>query len=302
MEYPLKNLFKQLKVINLLKYLNDYLDAMGKSYFFSLVLGSSFVLGVFDYLVGPELSLSVFYTIPIMLAVWYGGKSVGITVVIFSVGMWLGIELAAGNDFSSFLILILNTLVRLAFFFIILWLLLIIREKLKLEESLADTDPLTGLANRRFFQEQLEREYVRIHRYPEALTIVYLDLDNFKYVNDSMGHEAGDELLIIVSQTLSSHIRSSDFAARLGGDEFAVMLPKLEYEAAIPLIKKLQNELLSVMQANNWPVTFSIGAVTYNEVMESGRDMIKKVDNLMYKVKKSGKNNISHVVWPERSG
>jgi len=296
-----KKLSKQMQVINLLKYLNNYLDAMRQSDFFFLVLGLSFGLGVFDYLIGPELSFSVLYTMPVMLAVWYGGKSVGITVAVFSVGIWLGVDLAAGNDFSSFLIPILNTLVRLAFFLVILWLLLIIREKLKLEESLADTDPLTGLANRRFFQEQLEREYVRVHRYPEALTIAYLDLDNFKYVNDSMGHETGDELLIMVSQTLSSNIRSSDFSARLGGDEFAVMLPKLEYEAAIPLIKKLQNELLSVMQANNWPVTFSIGAVSYSEVMESSRDMIKQVDNLMYEVKKSGKNNIKHIVWPERS-
>lgn len=180
-------------------------------------------------------------------------------------------------------------------------LMLVVHEKLILEEALADTDPLTGLPNRRFFQEQLEREYARINRYPEPLTIAYLDLDNFKYVNDSMGHDIGDELLIIVSQTLASSIRSSDFAARLGGDEFAVMLPMLESESALPLLKKLQDELLDKMKSKKWPVTFSIGVVTYNEVMESSRDMIKKVDDLMYAVKKSGKNNVCHVVWPEQS-
>ena len=261
----------------------------------------SVLLGVLDYLIGPELSFSVFYTMPIMLAAWYGGKRIGFIVAVVSAGIWLSADLAAGSDYAAILIPLWNTMVRLAFFIIIMMLMLVVHEKLILEEALADTDPLTGLPNRRFFQEQLEREYARINRYPEPLTIAYLDLDNFKYVNDSMGHDIGDELLIIVSQTLASSIRSSDFAARLGGDEFAVMLPMLESESALPLLKKLQDELLDKMKSKKWPVTFSIGVVTYNEVMESSRDMIKKVDDLMYAVKKSGKNNVCHVVWPEQS-
>lgn len=266
---------------------------------FSLAL--SLLLGILDYLIGPELSFSVFYTIPIMLSAWYGGKHIGFIIVIVSTAIWLGADLAAGSNYSAILVPVWNTMVRLAFFIIIMKLMLVVHQKLILEEALADTDPLTGLANRRFFQEQLEREYARVLRYPEPLTIAYFDLDNFKYVNDSMGHDIGDELLIIVSQTLSSNIRSSDFTARLGGDEFAVMLPMLETESALPFMKKLQDELLIVMQKKNWPVTFSIGVVTYNEVMDSSRDMIKKVDDLMYDVKKSGKNNIRHIVWPEQS-
>jgi len=281
-----------------LQYLNNYFEGLNDRICLLLTLALSVLLGVLDYLIGPELSFSVFYTMPIMLAAWYGGKRVGFIVAVVSAAIWLSADLAAGSDYTAILIPLWNTMVRLAFFIIIMMLLLVVHEKLILEETLADTDPLTGLANRRFFQEQLEREYARINRYPEPLTIAYLDLDNFKYVNDSMGHDIGDELLIIVSQTLSSSIRNSDFAARLGGDEFAVMLPMLESESALPLLKKLQDELLSVMQVKNWPVTFSIGVVTYNTAMESSRDMIKKVDDLMYDVKKSGKNNICHIVWP----
>ena len=265
-----------------------------------LTLLLSILLGILDYLIGPELSFSVFYTMPIMMAAWYGGKRVGFFVAAASAVIWLSADLAAGSDYTAMLIPIWNTVVRLAFFLIIMVLLLIVHEKLILEEMLADTDPLTGLANRRFFLEQLEREYARSKRYPEPLAIAYLDLDNFKYVNDTMGHDIGDELLIKVSQTLLSSIRGSDFAARLGGDEFSVMLPMLESESALPMLKKLQDELLGVMQENNWPVTFSIGVVTYNEVMESSRDMIKQVDDLMYEVKKSGKNNIYHIVWPDQ--
>jgi len=284
----------------LLKYLNNYFDAMTNQNCLLLTLLLSILLGILDYLIGPELSFSVFYTMPIMMAAWYGGKRVGFFVAAASAVIWLSADLAAGSDYTAMLIPIWNTVVRLAFFLIIMVLLLIVHEKLILEEMLADTDPLTGLANRRFFLEQLEREYARSKRYPEPLAIAYLDLDNFKYVNDTMGHDIGDELLIKVSQTLLSSIRGSDFAARLGGDEFSVMLPMLESESALPMLKKLQDELLGVMQENNWPVTFSIGVVTYNEVMESSRDMIKQVDDLMYEVKKSGKNNIYHIVWPDQ--
>ena len=281
------------------KYISNYLESLSERRRLSVMLATSLLLGFIDFIIGPELSFSVFYTVPIMLAAWYGNKLAGLTVAIVSAGIWLGADLIAGNDYSTLLIPFWNTLVRLAFFLIILWLLMIVREKLALEESLADTDPLTGMANRRFFLEQLDRECARVHRYPELITIAYFDLDNFKYVNDSMGHDVGDELLSNVAQVLSDSIRKSDFSARLGGDEFAVLFPVTGKEDASTLLRKLQNELLEAMQERDWPVTFSIGAVTFTTVMGSSRDMIKQVDDLMYKVKKSGKNNILQIVWPE---
>jgi GGDEF domain-containing protein len=185
-------------------------------------LAGSILIGILDYLIGPQLSFSIFYTIPIMLAAWYGRKLIGLFVAFISAGIWLSADLAAGSDYTIWLIPIWNTLVRLSFFLIIVSLLLIVREKLTIEESLADTDPLTGLANRRFFLEQLEHEHTRFFRYPESFTIAYIDLDNFKYVNDSLGHDVGDELLCSVAQILSINVRASDFVARLGGDEFAI--------------------------------------------------------------------------------
>ena len=284
----------------LTKYINTYLENLGTGSCLFLTLACSALLGVVDYLTGQEISFSVFYTAPIMLAAWYGGRRVGLSVAIVSAGVWLLADLAAGYHYSSLLIPAWNTLVRLGFFLIILWLLLIVRDQLALEESLADTDPLTGLANRRFFQEQFEREYARLRRYPEAFTIAYFDLDNFKCVNDTLGHNTGDELLKTVADALSTNIRASDFAARLGGDEFAVLFPVLDKDSAPPVLHKFSSEMLATMQRKNWPVTFSIGAVTFNAVMDSSREMIKCVDNLMYEVKKSGKNNIRHSVWPEQ--
>ena len=285
-------------IVHTSKYINHYFDDLGPRGCLFITLALSFLLGLFDYLIGAELSFSVFYTVPIMLATWYGGKTVGLTVAIVSAAIWLAADLAAGSVYTTLLIPFWNTLVRLAFFLIILWLLLIVHDKLALEESLADTDPLTGLANRRFFEEQLDREYARMRRYPEPVTIAYFDLDNFKYVNDTLGHNVGDELLQTVALALLASVRASDYSARLGGDEFAVLFPLLEKESALPALQKLQSELLATMQAKQWPVTFSIGAVTFTAVMDSSREMIKQVDDLMYAVKKSGKNNIRHIVWP----
>ena len=263
-----------------------------------IAFAASILLGYFDYSIGPEISFSVFYVIPIMMSVWYGGKNIGLVVSIVAATIWLSADIAAGHNYTGLFVPLWNTLVRLAFFLIILRLLLIVREKLQLEESLADTDVLTSLANKRFFLEQIEREYERIQRYPKPLTIAYIDLDNFKQVNDTMGHDEGDELLRAVASALTYNIRASDFAARLGGDEFAVIFPMLEEESALPVLEKLPSELLKIMQEKNWPVTFSIGAVTFTDVMDSGKDMIKLVDSLMYEVKKSGKNDIRHIVWP----
>ncbi|WP_126455012.1 GGDEF domain-containing protein [Sulfuriflexus mobilis] len=285
----------------MLTYINNYFAGLSARRFLITFLAASLLIAVLDYLSGPELSFSVFYTLPLLLAAWYRGRGMGLTVAIVSVGLWLLVELALGSQYSGLLVPVWNTLTRLIFFLIILWLLLIVRAKLAFEESLADTDPLTGLANRRFFQEQLERESNRIHRYPQPFTIAYLDLDNFKHVNDSMGHAVGDELLKVVAKTLSTSIRASDFAARLGGDEFAVLFPVLEKESALPVLEKLSTELLSIMQGKKWPVTFSIGAVTFSEAMDSSRDMIKKVDDLMYEVKRSGKNAIRHLAWPDQN-
>jgi len=284
---------------NLLSFIDSYLSNSSAYKTFFIACISILLLGVTDYLIGPELSFSVFYIIPIMLAAWYGGKRAGYLAAIIAAGIWFCADLAAGNQYSTLLIPVWNSLVRLVFFLVILWLLLFVREKLALEESLADTDPLTGLSNRRFFQEQLEREYARNYRYPEPFTIAYIDLDNFKYINDTMGHDVGDMLLQNVAQTLLTEVRSADFISRLGGDEFAILFPVLDKSSALLVLVKLQSKLLNTMQEYNWPVTFSIGAVTFSVAMDSSREMIKLVDDLMYEVKRSGKNNIRHVCWSD---
>lgn len=276
--------------------IHNYLGSVNNRLRLSVLLSGTFFLGIADYLTGPELSFSLFYTGPIMLAVWYGGHRHGVIVSFFSAAVWLVAEVAMGREYSHSLTLMWNTVVRLAFFVLVMELLLSVRDKVNTLASLASTDPLTGLVNRRYFLEQLERECARVKRYPEAFTIAYIDLDNFKYVNDTSGHLVGDELLQCVGDVLESKLRESDMAARLGGDEFAIFFPAMKEETSRQVIKKLHDNLLDAMNRNNWPVTFSVGVVTYLQPLDNIREMVKMADDLMYKVKKSGKNNIYYVV------
>jgi len=257
---------------------------------------ATFILGIADYFSGPELSFSLFYTGPIMLAVWYGGHRHGLVITYLSTAVWLVVEIAMERDYSYSIILIWNTMVRLLFFLLIMELLLAVQDKVVTLANLASTDPLTNLANRRYFLEQLERECTRVKRYPEVFTIAYIDLDNFKYLNDTEGHLVGDELLQCVGEVLKSNLRESDIAARLGGDEFAIFFSAMKESTSKQVIEKLQASLLDAMNKHKWPITFSIGVVTYLEPLANIREMVRKADELMYQVKKSGKNSISHIV------
>jgi diguanylate cyclase (GGDEF)-like protein len=168
-----------------------------------------------------------------------------------------------------------------------------------MEKNLARKDMLTGAANRRLFFELAEVEIRRSRRYKHPFTLAYIDLDNFKKVNDTQGHNAGDNVLKVVVETIRKNIREIDLISRLSGDEFVILLPETNLSQAKVVIERTQKGLLFAMQKNSWPVTFSIGVITFEKVPSTADEMVKVADNLMYEVKKSGKNNIRYDVWQE---
>jgi diguanylate cyclase (GGDEF)-like protein len=157
-------------------------------------------------------------------------------------------------------------------------------------------DEVTGALNRSGFVEVLEDESKRARRYLHPLTVTYVDLDNFKLVNDILGHEAGNSCLQAVACTMQDTLREVDFVARLGGDEFALLLSETRPEDVRGVLDKLRAALLEAMEAKNWRVTFSIGSVTFDEPLDAAVDMMAKADELMYSVKLSGRNRIEHSV------
>lgn len=140
-------------------------------------------------------------------------------------------------------------------------------------------------------------EIERSQRYGHPITLVYIDLDNFKMVNDQWGHRTGDQVLMVTVECIIKELRKTDIVARLGGDEFAILLPETDAEASRIVTSKLQRSLLDEMLQNQWPVTFSIGVVTFMDIPDSDDKVIQIADELMYTVKNDGKNGISYSVY-----
>ena len=256
------------------------------------------LLGWLDYLSGHELGFSLFYLAPISFVTWHAGRYYGLAMAVISATVWLIADLHSGHVYSHPAILIWNTFIRAGFFVIVTLLLSALRRALQAEQALARTDYLTGAANKRFFFELAEKERLRSQRSKHPLSLAYIDLDNFKWVNDNLGHGAGDNVLKSVAHCLQQNLRQTDTVTRLGGDEFALLLPETDATAAQQIASKLQKQLLEQMSKQQWPVTFSIGVVSFRELPPSIELMIKSTDELMYAVKLSGKNNIRVEISP----
>lgn len=183
-----------------------------------------------------------------------------------------------------------------AFFSAFSFILSKLKNETEEHKKLARTDFLTGAPNARSFYEFTVSEIERMSRYKHPFTMAYIDLDNFKAVNDRFGHTMGDKLLHLVAITIQKNLRTTDMMARLGGDEFGILMPETDFEESEIVTRKIQNILLGIMKQNDWPVTLSIGMVTCNSSC-SVDAMIKMADTLMYSAKNNGKNMVKHEVF-----
>jgi diguanylate cyclase (GGDEF)-like protein/PAS domain S-box-containing protein len=168
---------------------------------------------------------------------------------------------------------------------------------LEREKVLSSVDPLTGTINARVFRDRAREEIDRSRRYGRPFTLAYVDLDNFKTVNDRFGHSAGDNLLRMVTDIIRNNLRTTDIFARVGGDEFAFLLPETDQGSAHAVLDKIRNKVASSLQEAELPVTMSVGAVVYLSPPDSVDSMIQQADNLMYQAKYSGKNRIRQEVY-----
>jgi len=173
-----------------------------------------------------------------------------------------------------------------------------IEQKNKELHQLAHYDSLTGLPNRILFQDRLEHAIVHATRTDSNIALLFIDLDNFKYVNDQYGHQVGDELLKLVSHRITDCVRIDDTVVRISGDEFVVILPEIEgLNSAITVANKVAETIVDVMQQPFYlagPTVYissSIGVALYPEDSGDGEELIKLADSAMYHAKETGKNN-----------
>jgi len=252
------------------------------------------MIGYFDYVTGPYLSLYIFYLIPVSITLWFIGGGASFVILAISVAAWFIDDIEVSLSFRHPLIPYWNLAVKIAFFIIFIYIISKLKKAFERERLFARIDYLTGISNRKDFFDLANKEISRTLRYKYALTVMYLDLDDFKRINDSLGHKAGDELLCLIAKTIQESIRLSDTAARIGGDEFAVLFPETGFEAAKTVIQRVRERLSKTLYNNRWSVTFSMGVVTCSSPPYDFDSIMAVADKLMYAAKRSGKNTFRH--------
>jgi diguanylate cyclase (GGDEF)-like protein len=279
----------------------DFLDRRGKTFNIFAGLLCTALLGFLDYysdtITGVDYTLSFFYLLPVAFVAWFAGREAGIAISLTCVLTKMSVQTDSAESFSLF---IWKNGTSLAFFLVITTLIAKIRNLLDHEKVLSRTDHLTGAVNTRAFLEVLTNEIYRQGRHYHPFGLAYIDIDNFKAINDNQGHSAGDVVLKTVVSTISETLRRTDIIGRIGGDEFGIFLPDTDEAAGSSAINKIREQLQIKMERYSIPVTFSIGLLTCSEPPESASEVITIADNLMYEVKKGGKNSIRHGVYTRK--
>ncbi len=169
-----------------------------------------------------------------------------------------------------------------------------IRRELENERQLALTDHLTGLQNRRSFVKVLNDEIERLKRDGVEFAVCFIDLDDFKQVNDTLGHAKGDKVLQYISNSLKTNCRGSDFVARIGGDEFATIHPGTNLADALAVLGRVRESIVADLDKQELPVTMSMGVCHCDdaEKVYTVSEILSAADDAMYEAKRRGKNQI----------
>jgi diguanylate cyclase (GGDEF)-like protein len=250
------------------------------------------IVAIVDVYTGDDIPLMIVYLPAILVTCWIQNLSAGVALSLVCAVLWLIddfflIEVTPNLHYKYWL-----ALVHLVFFMVIAVMTWRLRLSQERELLLSHTDALTCLLNRKAFREAAERETERCRRSRKPLAIAYFDCDNFKTVNDTLGHATGDELLQLIAATATRGVRRTDIVARLGGDEFACLLPETTAGVAEQVIGRMKSALDVAVAARDWPVSFSIGLVVFATPPRDVDRLIGAADELMYRVKRGAKNAV----------
>ena len=238
-----------------------------------------------------EFAFASAVVLPVFAVAWFVSKKDGVAYSALAAFVWVSADVNIGWQFSATWVLWINWLTLFGIYTLVVHLTSSLREVLIREYETARHDALTRLLNRRAFYESGDAEAERAKRYGHPLGIIFLDLDNFKQLNDTRGHKVGDLALKAVARALFQTLRNSDMIARIGGDEFVVVLPETNFESTTEAGRKLENTINNALEDFS-PVSVSIGIAWFEKVTDSFSRMVSVADGLMYEVKEAGKHGV----------
>lgn len=231
-----------------------------------------------------EFAFTTLALLPVMLMAWLYGRRGGLVMALVASAAWVvGDGASDGQHWASWVVWT-NGVIRLCVYSLVAVLASQVRLQLEREHDRATADELTGLANRRHFFEAGAIEVERARRHSRALALVYLDLDNFKQLNDRQGHAVGDEALQSTAQALMGVARSTDLVARLGGDEFALLLTEVDSAAAAQAAQRVSSRVNTAL-ARYAGLSASLGVACFDDPVPTMTDLLKAGDDLMYRAK-----------------
>ena len=273
----------------------DRLERLPRAIVVALSLAAVLLIALAKHWAGPGFTFLLFYLVPVFAAAWLVGRRAGVLIsAVGAVAYFVSEGMGRGFETRP-LVPVFNFAARLGAFLFVTYFVSALRRSLEQERAAARTDALTGALNRRSFFEAAEMEIKRARRHRQPFTVAYLDIDDFKELNDHFGHTAGDAALRALTDTLRGGVREIDSVARLGGDEFVLLMPETDDAAARAVVTRVRESLARVAADNRWPISFSVGVVTWTTPPRTVDAMIKQADDTMYEVKNTGKNRIAHL-------
>jgi diguanylate cyclase (GGDEF)-like protein len=262
----------------------NYLESRSKRAIALIAIGITLLLGILDFEAAPEIHFLVIYLLPIALASWYLNRNSGIYMAIMCSLVWLIADSLGGRVQSSPWIAGWNFLMRTGAFVVISLSQSQLRAKFDALSELAARDFLTGLPNGRAFYELTAREMERAYG-DEPLTLAFIDLAGFKWINHRLGYATGDQMICTIAHAIRQNVPRPDLVGRIGGTSFAVLLPNTASDGANLILDRLQNALKQERKKYAQPVTFFISAVACAKVPRSIAELMHQAEAQMTRMK-----------------